>query len=166
MTDLSGFRFGDPLTPRELEILTLMANGQQTADMARRLFVAESTIETHAHRILVKLGVHNRTHAVAVALRTGHLRPDAIVTGYPPATLPASTTVRVRLAYDPDTCTYTFERTEPGDTSPYVFTVDTRIVDQWEQTRSQWRSIVDAMEALYLARMRQIEQRRNTGSLR
>lgn len=55
------------LTPRELEVLNLIAEGLSTREMAGRLFVSENTIKTHTGRVLEKLGASRRTQAVQLA---------------------------------------------------------------------------------------------------
>ena len=57
------------LTPRELEVLALIAEGLSTKEMADRLFVSENTVKTHANRVLDKLGASRRTQAVQLAKR-------------------------------------------------------------------------------------------------
>ena len=52
------------ITPRELEILQLIARGLSTREMAATLFVSENTVKTHASRLLDKLGVNRRIKAV------------------------------------------------------------------------------------------------------
>jgi DNA-binding CsgD family transcriptional regulator len=52
------------ITPRELEILGLIAEGLSTREMAARLFVSENTVKTHARRLFDKLGARRRTQAV------------------------------------------------------------------------------------------------------
>lgn len=52
------------LTPRELEILGLIADGLSTREMAERLFVSENTVKTHTSRVLDKLDARRRTQAV------------------------------------------------------------------------------------------------------
>jgi len=60
----------DPgLTPRELEVLQLLAEGIQQPEIARRLVISPKTVGTHIERILSKLGVHSRAEAVALAYR-------------------------------------------------------------------------------------------------
>jgi DNA-binding CsgD family transcriptional regulator len=60
-----------PLTPRELEVLTLMAHGLTVRVAAERLSISPATVKTHLEHIYNKLGVSERTSAVAVALRSG-----------------------------------------------------------------------------------------------
>ncbi|GAB2832831.1 response regulator transcription factor [Actinocorallia aurea] len=55
------------LTPREIEILALLAEGRTNRDLARHLFISEATVKTHLIHIYAKLGVDSRTAAVATA---------------------------------------------------------------------------------------------------
>lgn len=59
------------ITPRELEILRLMARGLSTREMAATLFVSENTVKTHAGRLLDKLGVNRRIKAVEAGRTLG-----------------------------------------------------------------------------------------------
>jgi DNA-binding NarL/FixJ family response regulator len=59
------------LTPREHEVLTLLAQGFDQNQIAARLFISEKTVETHIQRVLAKLDVHSRAQAVATAHREG-----------------------------------------------------------------------------------------------
>jgi DNA-binding CsgD family transcriptional regulator len=62
------------LSQRELEVLQLLADGHSTAEIARKLFVAATTVRNHIEHILVKLDAHTRLGAVAIARRSGILR--------------------------------------------------------------------------------------------
>jgi DNA-binding CsgD family transcriptional regulator len=57
------------LTPRELEVITLLAEGLRNAEIAQRLIVSEKTVDHHVSAILRKLGVHTRGEAAAEAIR-------------------------------------------------------------------------------------------------
>jgi two-component system, NarL family, response regulator LiaR len=59
------------ITPRELEILKLIADGMSTREIASALFVSENTVKTHASRLFGKLDVNRRTKAVQVAKTMG-----------------------------------------------------------------------------------------------
>jgi LuxR family maltose regulon positive regulatory protein len=61
----------EPLTPKEISVLQLLAEGYSNSAMAAKLFVADSTIRTHLRNINGKLEARSRTHAVAVARRKG-----------------------------------------------------------------------------------------------
>jgi DNA-binding NarL/FixJ family response regulator len=65
----------DRLTPRECEILQLMAHGLPNREIAERLFLAEATVKTHVCRVIMKLGVEDRTQAVVVAYQNHLVEP-------------------------------------------------------------------------------------------
>jgi DNA-binding NarL/FixJ family response regulator len=61
----------DPISPREVEVLSLMAAGKRNKEIAGDLSIAEDTVKMHVRNILSKLQVNDRTEAVTVALRRG-----------------------------------------------------------------------------------------------
>jgi DNA-binding NarL/FixJ family response regulator len=63
--------FVEPLTPRESEVLRLLADGLGNKDIATTLNISEHTIKFHIHSILGKLGATSRTEAVTRGLRSG-----------------------------------------------------------------------------------------------
>jgi PAS domain S-box-containing protein len=65
------------LTDREREVMTLVASGHQSSDIAERLFLSPETIKSHVHNAMGKLGAHTRAHAVAIALVTGQITWEA-----------------------------------------------------------------------------------------
>ena len=61
----------EPISPRELEVLSLMAAGKRNKEIAGELSIAEDTVKMHVRNILSKLQVNDRTEAVTIALRRG-----------------------------------------------------------------------------------------------
>jgi DNA-binding NarL/FixJ family response regulator len=61
----------DALTPREVEVLQHVAEGNRNRDIAERLFLAEETVKVHLKHIMGKLGASDRTQAMAIAVRRG-----------------------------------------------------------------------------------------------
>ncbi|PQZ54756.1 MULTISPECIES: response regulator transcription factor [unclassified Microbacterium] len=61
----------EPLTDREAEVLTLLADARSNSEIARALFIGEATVKTHVSRILQKLGARDRVQAVVLAHRMG-----------------------------------------------------------------------------------------------
>jgi DNA-binding NarL/FixJ family response regulator len=61
----------DALTPREIDVLHLVAAGNANKEIGARLSLTEVTVKTHVKNILAKLGANDRTHAVTIALKRG-----------------------------------------------------------------------------------------------
>jgi DNA-binding NarL/FixJ family response regulator len=61
----------EPISPRELEVLSLMAAGKRNKEIASELSIAEDTVKMHVRNVLSKLQVNDRTEAVTIALRRG-----------------------------------------------------------------------------------------------
>lgn len=72
-TEFSALEQPEAMTPRETEILRLMAGGYSNKEIARALDVAEGTIKNHVSNILSKMGVRDRTRAVLKAIEAGFI---------------------------------------------------------------------------------------------
>jgi DNA-binding NarL/FixJ family response regulator len=70
-------RTASRLTPRELEVLELLADGRSPQEISAGLFISTKTVSTHIEHIFTKLGVSSRVQAVALAYRDGLVTPAA-----------------------------------------------------------------------------------------
>ena len=61
----------EALTPREIEVLRHIAEGNRNKDIAERLFISEETVKVHVKHVMDKLGASDRTEAVSIAIRRG-----------------------------------------------------------------------------------------------
>jgi DNA-binding NarL/FixJ family response regulator len=68
----------DELTPREQEVLRLVARGLSNREIAAELVLGEETVKSHVGSILGKLGLAGRAQVASAALRLGLIRPDEV----------------------------------------------------------------------------------------
>ena len=73
----------EELTPREHEVLVLMASGATNAEIAVALRLGETTVKTHVSRVLMKIGARDRTQAVVIAYELGVVQPGGPPRGGP-----------------------------------------------------------------------------------
>jgi PAS domain S-box-containing protein len=65
-------------TPRELEIISLLAMGYRVHEIATELYISPATVQTHVRKAMAKLGTRSQAHLVARAMATGMLNPNAL----------------------------------------------------------------------------------------
>jgi DNA-binding NarL/FixJ family response regulator len=63
------------LTPREVDVLKLIARGLSNPDIADQLSISEATVKTHLNRVMTKLDLNSRAQAVVIAYETGLVTP-------------------------------------------------------------------------------------------
>lgn len=73
--DATGHPSLEALSKREREVLSLMRDAPTNVELAQMLFVSESTVKTHISRLLMKTGCHDRAQLVALAYRSGLVKP-------------------------------------------------------------------------------------------
>jgi DNA-binding CsgD family transcriptional regulator len=70
--------FGQGLSPRETQIVRLVAEGLDNAAIGTRLGISQNTAATHIHAASVKLGARNKTHLAVLAVKAGHVDLDGV----------------------------------------------------------------------------------------
>jgi DNA-binding NarL/FixJ family response regulator len=65
----------DPLSPRELEVVKLIAEGLTSEEIAEQLFISKKTVDRHRANVLEKLGMRNRVELTRYAIRRGLVTP-------------------------------------------------------------------------------------------
>ena len=65
----------DPLSPRELEVVTLIAEGLTSEEIAEKLYISKKTVDRHRANMLEKLGMRNRVELTRYAIRRGLVVP-------------------------------------------------------------------------------------------
>jgi len=65
----------DPLSPRELEVVTLIAEGMTSEEIAEQLFISKKTVDRHRANVMEKLGMRNRVELTRYAIRRGLVVP-------------------------------------------------------------------------------------------
>jgi DNA-binding NarL/FixJ family response regulator len=65
------------VSPREREVLGLLADGLAVAQIAKALYISESTAKTHISKLYEKLGAANRAQAIMAAMRMGLIKPES-----------------------------------------------------------------------------------------
>jgi DNA-binding NarL/FixJ family response regulator len=74
---------GPQVSPREKEVLGLLADGLAVAQIAKALYISESTAKTHISKLYEKLGAGNRAQAIMAAMRMGLIKPQTAEDKYP-----------------------------------------------------------------------------------
>ena len=75
-SDWASCAINDALTPRELEVLKLIAQGHSNKEIAQRLCISQKTVKNHINNIFSKLHLYDRTQAMLYAIRTGLVKID------------------------------------------------------------------------------------------
>ncbi len=84
----------EPLTGREVDVLSLAASGLSTDAIGERLFLSPNTVKSHLHHAYAKLGAHNRVEAIAAGLHAGVLDRGSVVSRAPQITAGLTRTPR------------------------------------------------------------------------